>query len=648
MPQTTISGDALAEMQSRLDALSRSQAIAEFDVQGFVHTANANYLRIMGFSSLDEIKGSHHTSFCEREIVYSSSYTRFWEDLRKGVFYSGVYKRFGKSGKVVWLQASYNPIFDASGCVVRIMKFAVDITEQKLRDIEAEGRLHAINKSQAMIEFDPLGNIIAANSNYCKAMGYVLEEILGKHHRIFCEPDYVNSTAYGEFWDKLKGGEFVVGEFKRIGRDGQIVFIEASYNPILDANGRVSKIVKFATDVTRRRQIEAQNVELAARARAASEASQLKTSFLAMISHELRTPLGGIMGMTYILRDSPLPEASQLHIQQIHDCAQGLLLIVNDILDVSKIEAGKMQFEHQTFDIRQEVQAVCDTNRPAIAKRGLRLKLSFAEALPHFVKGDPMRLRQVLNNLLGNAVKFSASGEIHVSVEALASIHNTTTIFDVTFKVCDQGMGVDQEDIKKLFVPFSQVDSTIARRFGGTGLGLSICRALVEGMGGTIGVVSEGNRGSEFWFRLPLEVAQHPLAQAPAQTSFPALSGEILLVEDNAVNQTVVSFMLRKMGLVVQIAANGKIALEMTETHRYDAIVMDCQMPEMDGFEATYRIRQREMLKSQTAVPIIALTANAMPGEREKCIRGGMDEYLSKPVVSRILYAILANYLPSK
>ncbi len=644
MLPSMISGDALAEMQSRLNALSRSQAIAEFDTEGFVYTANLNYLRIMGFSSIEDIKGWHHSTFCDPKLVKSDGYSQFWDDLKRGVLHAGVYKRFRSDGKAVWLQASYNPIIDTNGAVVRIIKFASDITEQKVRDIEAEGQLRAIAKSQAMIEFGVDGRILTANENYCNAMGYRLEEIVGQHHRLFCEPDYAVSQEYRDFWEKLKRGEFVAGEFKRLARDGHVVFIEASYNPIVDSDGQVIRIVKFATDVTKRRMMEAQNAELEARARAASQASELKSSFLATVSHELRTPLGGIIGLTYLLKDSADLKASQLHVQQIYDCAEGLLSIVNDILDLSKIEAGKMQFERRAFDLRKEVEAVCDTNRPAISKRGLSLHLAIADALPPIVQGDALRIRQVLNNLVSNAIKFSDAGDLHVIVEVEAIKPEPSPTAQVIFKVRDQGKGIRPDDITKLFVPFSQVDSTIARRFGGTGLGLSISRALVDGMGGSIGVTSEEGRGSEFWFRLPLMIASRPEPRNFAPSDFVRIRGNVLLVEDNAVNQTVLVFMLKKMGLEVIVAANGKIALD-TLRESYDLVIMDCQMPEMDGFEATRKIRQREKALHQQAVPIIALTANAMPGEREKCLREGMDSYLSKPVVFDKLYKVLVQYL---
>lgn len=242
-----------AEFEGMINAISKSQAVIEFDLKGNIITANENFLKAVGYK-LDEIIGKHHAIFCEAEYTKTSEYKLFWEKLGRGEFDAGDYKRVGKNGNEIWISASYNPIYDMSGSPFKVVKFATDITEQKIRNADFKGQLEAIDKSQAVIEFNTDGTIIHANSNFLGAIGYTLAEIKGKHHRIFCEPEYSNSDDYTNFWKKLGRGEFDAGEYKRIGKNGKEIWINASYNPILDINGNVYKVVKYATDLTKEKQ----------------------------------------------------------------------------------------------------------------------------------------------------------------------------------------------------------------------------------------------------------------------------------------------------------------------------------------------------------------------------------------------------------
>ncbi len=249
-----------ADTQGRMKALSKSQAIIEFDVDGMILYANDNFIKTMGYTSLEDIQGRHHRIFCDPKYVETLEYRKFWDKLRRGEFDAGEYKRYGYDCKEVWIRASYNPIQDTTGRVVRVVKFATDITADKARTSEAEGKVAAISKSQAVIEFTPTGEVITANDNFCKTVGYKLEDIVGKHHKMFCDPAYSNSLEYRAFWEKLKHGEYMAGEFKRINKEGEQIWLQASYNPILDSDGKVAKVVKFASDVTavKQRQIEAE------------------------------------------------------------------------------------------------------------------------------------------------------------------------------------------------------------------------------------------------------------------------------------------------------------------------------------------------------------------------------------------------------
>ncbi len=242
-------GSKMGDLSAKVDAINKSQAMIEFNLDGTIITANDNFLNTVGYT-LNEVQGEHHRMFCEKSYASSPAYTQFWEKLNKGEFDSGTYKRLGKGGKEVWINASYNPIMDADGKVCKVVKFATNVTEEKNKMAEFEGKLEAINKSQAAIEFNMDGTIITANDNFLGAIGYRLEEVEGKHHRIFCQPEYANSPAYAAFWEKLNRGEFDSGEYLRIGKGGKEIWINASYNPIFNADGKVYKVVKFATDIT--------------------------------------------------------------------------------------------------------------------------------------------------------------------------------------------------------------------------------------------------------------------------------------------------------------------------------------------------------------------------------------------------------------
>jgi methyl-accepting chemotaxis protein len=243
------------ELKAVIDALHRVQAIIEFDLNGHVLTANENFLGVLGYS-LEDIQGKHHRMFCEPEYAASQEYRNFWTRLGKGMFDQGIYKRLGRDGREVWISASYNPVFDGKGKPYKVIKFATDITEVRQSAAENEGKLNAIDRAQAVIEFDLDGHVLTANENFLDALGYRLEDIRGKHHRMFCEPDYVASTAYADFWAKLNRGEFDTGRYKRLAKGGRVIWIQATYNPIFDLNGRLHKVIKFATDVTAQVELE--------------------------------------------------------------------------------------------------------------------------------------------------------------------------------------------------------------------------------------------------------------------------------------------------------------------------------------------------------------------------------------------------------
>lgn len=377
----------------------------------------------------------------------------------------------------------------------------------------------------------------------------------------------------------------------------------------------------------------------------AEKMSQAKGQFLANMSHEIRTPMNGVIGTLQLLETSQLTESQAEYVATAHKSADALLDILNDILDLSKIEAGKLGIETIAFDLREVLSDVIGLNLPAAEQKKLQLACEIADALPEFVVADPVRIRQLLLNLVSNAIKFTDRGVVCLRLNVLASTSDTARI---RIEVSDTGVGIDKKTLEKLFTAFTQADGSTTRKYGGTGLGLAIVKQLVHLMHGELGVDSVPGAGSTFWFEITVGIASQGVKQAPVEIAaeyVPLPSARILLVEDNPVNQLVASRMLEKIGLQVALANNGNQALKKLEQDDFDIVLMDCQMPELDGFAATRILRDYEQQMAKERTIVIAMTANVMEGDRQRCLDVGMDDYLGKPVKLPELEATLRRWL---
>ncbi|WP_103667209.1 response regulator [Pseudanabaena sp. BC1403] len=529
--------------------------------------------------------------------------------------------------------------------------------------------LHAQKEAaiDGIFAVDEQGRIVSLNRRFC--------EMWNIPHDLFINDDieneFYNGSPLGAFLTKPDLPTALINLLETtydapdLVRRGEIVYRDRIFDyytsPVSSAQNKFFGLIWCFRDITTKKHAERRQTQLMEDLRKAKEEAEgavsTKAAFLAMMSHEIRTPINGVLGMTQLLASTDLNAEQNKFVRTIQISGEMLLSVINDILDFSKIESGKLELENAPLDVKALVRDIYDVQLPKAKEKSLRFEVMMQQQVPPFIIGDVTRLRQILLNLVSNALKFTDKGLVRIGVRlASEQVCTVDSPFQLLFSVTDTGIGISTEQMQRLFQPFSQATVSTSRKYGGTGLGLVICKNLVESMGGTIQVESKANQGSTFSFTVMTQIAKEQPSYTLQDAMNKSVAGKvrlgdriplkILIAEDNLINQELSMAMLIKMGYQPDVVDNGLAVLEALQVNHYDLLLLDVQMPEMDGLEtSTYLVNHWDELHTGYERPtIIAMTASAMQGDREMCLRAGMDDYISKPIMMDALHRTIEKW----
>ncbi len=644
-------------------ALNEAQAIAQvgswrLDIPADRLEWSAETYRMFGIPvgtplSIEAFLASVHPE--DRQCVADA-----WNAALLGAPYD-IEHRIVADGEIRWVRERAKVRFDDDGKPVLGVGTVQDITEQRRVDERLRKLSLTVEQSPASVVITDLeARIEYVNETFCQVTGYRPEDVIGRNPRVL-KTSQTPPETHRALWKALGRGETWTGEFVNKRKDGSTYVEFARITPIHQADGRITHYLAIKEDITERKRVDAEldrhrhHLEelVAERTAQLEKANQAKSTFLANMSHEIRTPMNAIIGLTHLAQCHSTDPHQETLLAKVSAAAGHLLSVLNDILDISKIEAGKVQLEQTDFLLDHVLASVLTLVGDQARQKGLVLAMEVEPGLPTILHGDPLRLGQVLVNFASNAVKFTDAGSVTLAVRRQSDAEAGLVL---RFEVRDTGIGVAPDARERLFQVFEQADVSTTRRFGGTGLGLAISKRLAHMMDGEVGVDSELGHGSTFWFTARLGRGQASVSDvyaryaqvdtAPEQTLARNYGGtQVLLVEDNLVNQEVMLELLSGVGFRVDLAANGAEAVAMAGRLAYDLVLMDVQMPVMDGLEATRAIRR---LPGWARTPILALTANAFDEDRARCLGAGMSDYLTKPVATKVLFTQILNWLPKR
>ncbi len=654
----TVSHETEKELkQLSLVAQKATNGIAITNTDGSVLWANQGYLNMFGVTS-DQI-----TNRKPRDL-FNSGEESFHEKINEinARDFALEFETRKMSGEKIWVRLNNSVVHDEEGNPVQQIEVLTDITDRKQSEMKLRGIIDLV--PHFIFVKDEKGKYVLANQAFTNALG--------------CSPEYLIGKSDFDFHSHQEAEKFMKEDQETIALDkekkieetfldfsGKVRMLRTTKMPYQFPGNESKFLVGVSVDITELKNYQS---ELESAIEIAEAASRAKSDFLANMSHEIRTPLNGVIGFTDLLMATDLNKTQRQYMSTVNQSAHSLLDVINDILDFSKIEAGKLELVPELIDLTTLITQVIDMIQLEAQKKNIEVLITMDEKTPRFILADPVRLKQVLMNLVGNAIKFTEMGEIELKVESgiMTAIDNPVLVDEKSsgknyglfrFSVRDTGIGINPENQTRIFTPFSQGESYTTKRFGGTGLGLNISNKLLEMMGSTLQLISTPGKGSTFYFDAKFQLSreqdgyltstQHNF-ETKQSSSVGSNEYKILIAEDNPVNMSLIKIILKNMlpNCILIEAADGRIALEKWEQSNPDLVFMDVQMPEMNGYESVINIRKLEKIRRYSPrTPIIALTAGTVVGEKEKCIDIGMDEYVSKPISAVALEKVLRQWL---
>lgn len=623
-------------LSSQKQALDSAAIVAETDAKGRITYVNDKFVQISKFPR-EELIGQDHRILNSKHHP-PSFFQNLWKAIAKGHVWNDEICNRAKDGSLYWVDTTIYPVIGANGHVQKYTAIRFDISdrkhiEEKLRGATASiiAQKQALDSAAIVAETDASGKITYVNSKFIEISGYEKAELIGQDHRLL-NSKFHEKSFFIDLWRKISSGEVWHGEVKNKKKNGEFYWVATTIYPVKDHNNKLVKFVAIRFDITARKELEFSLIEAKDRAQ---QAINLKTHILDTVSHEIRTPLNGIIGFTDMLLANNLPEDSRKSLDIIKHCGENLYSLINDYLDFSKIEANKLVIEKTDTNIRDIVKNTVSLFSRQLEQKGINLEYHIDQNVSHTVNSDPKRIEQILTNLVSNAIKFTDHGSIKVLVQQKPK-NSKKNIANLIISVSDTGLGIEKNNINRLFESFQQADKSTTRRFGGTGLGLAICKKLVHLMNGSISAESELGKGSTFSFEIEIEVIDavrqtEKLANSIENKSRKPIDKKmkVLVVEDNQTNIELISKYLELHDLHPKVAINGEDGYKLAKTEVFDLILLDLNMPIMDGWIAAKKIRTASLNRCTT---IIALTAANKDNITKRCYESGFNSILLKPL----------------